>query len=99
MSDHCESVRAEREGGSCDEWVPGLGRGAGTVRPDVSSPPPRQTSADPRYTPFDFHAKCHGMKWENISELVEEVDFGKMGYFWSLANEPLREQVGAFRTK
>lgn len=39
------------------------------------------------------------MKWENISELVEEVDFGKMGYFWSLANEPLREQVGAFRTK
>lgn len=65
----------------------------------MSSPPPRQASADPRYVPFDFHAKCHGMKWENISELVEEVDFGKMGYFWSLANEPLREQVGAFRTK
>jgi len=61
--------------------------------------PPLGSRADTRYVPFDFHAKCHGMKWENISELVEEVDFGKMGYFWSLANEPLREQVGAFRTK
>lgn len=54
---------------------------------------------DLTYKPFDFHAKCHGMKWENISELVGEVDFGSMGYFWSLSNETLREQTGAFRTK
>lgn len=49
--------------------------------------------------PFDFHAKCHGMAWENIGELVKGLDFDKMGYVWSLQGELLREQHGVFRTK
>ncbi|ORX40908.1 SacI homology domain-domain-containing protein [Kockovaella imperatae] len=53
---------------------------------------------DLTYHAFDFHAKCHGMKWENISELVEMLDFGEMGYLWSLSGESIREQNGAFRT-
>ncbi|OCF78932.1 inositol polyphosphate-5-phosphatase F [Kwoniella mangroviensis CBS 8886] len=54
--------------------------------------------SDIKYVPFDFHAKCHGMKWENISELVDSVDLGGMGYLWTLQGEAIREQEGAFRT-
>jgi hypothetical protein len=39
------------------------------------------------------------MKWENISELVEELDFNNMGYLWTLQGDAIREQTGAFRTK
>lgn len=39
------------------------------------------------------------MNWENISELVAELDFGKMGYLWTLQGDAIREQKGAFRTK
>ena len=39
------------------------------------------------------------MKWENISELVDMLDFTEMGYLWSLSGESIREQNGAFRTK
>jgi len=39
------------------------------------------------------------MKWENISELVDEVDLNGMGYLWTLQGESIREQSGAFRTK
>ena len=39
------------------------------------------------------------MKWENISELIESLDFNSMGYLWSLQGESIREQHGAFRTK
>ncbi|OCF38942.1 inositol polyphosphate-5-phosphatase F [Kwoniella heveanensis CBS 569] len=53
---------------------------------------------DITYTGFDFHAKCHGMKWENISELVDSVDLNSMGYLWTLQGEAIREQNGAFRT-
>lgn len=52
-----------------------------------------------RYKDFDFHAKCHGMNWDNISELVAELDFGEMGYLWTLQGDAIREQKGAFRTK
>jgi hypothetical protein len=54
---------------------------------------------DTRYKDFDFHAKCHGMNWENISELVKELDFDSMGYLWTLQGDAIREQKGAFRTK
>lgn len=54
---------------------------------------------DLEYIAFDFHAKCHGMKWENISELVNQVDFNSMGYMWQLQGDVVREQNGAFRTK
>ncbi|ODN90157.1 inositol polyphosphate-5-phosphatase F [Cryptococcus wingfieldii CBS 7118] len=53
---------------------------------------------DVTYTEFDFHAKCSGMKWENIVELVDSLDFETMGYLWTLQGEALREQQGAFRT-
>jgi len=39
------------------------------------------------------------MKWENIAELVEELDFGGMGYLWTLQGDMVREQDGVFRTK
>ena len=52
-----------------------------------------------RYKAFDFHAKCHGMKWEHISELIDELDFNAMGYLWTLGSEVIREQQGVFRTK
>jgi len=39
------------------------------------------------------------MKWENISELVEDFDVNTMGYLWTLQGEVIREQAGAFRTK
>lgn len=54
---------------------------------------------DLTYVPFDFHAKCHGMKWENIAELVKEVDFSDMGYLWLLQGDEVRDQAGVFRTK
>jgi hypothetical protein len=53
---------------------------------------------DLTYVPFDFHAKCHGMKWENIGELVNALDFTEMGYSWSLQGDLVRKQVGVFRT-
>jgi hypothetical protein len=51
------------------------------------------------YKDFDFHAKCKGMNWENISELVKELDFNEMGYLWTLQGDSIREQKGVFRTK
>ena len=39
------------------------------------------------------------MKWENISELVDSLNFNDMGYLWSLSGESIREQTGAYRTK
>ncbi|KAL1412508.1 hypothetical protein Q8F55_000254 [Vanrija albida] len=53
---------------------------------------------DLTYIPWDFHAKCHGMKWENISELVNSLDFDSIGYLWALQGEAVQEQRGAFRT-
>lgn len=54
---------------------------------------------DLKYVPFDFHEKCHGLDWSGISELVDELDFEKMGYLWSLQGDVVREQKGVFRTK
>lgn len=54
---------------------------------------------DVKYESFDFHAKCHGMKWENISELVDQLDFESMGYMWTLQGEVMQSQHGIFRTK
>ena len=51
------------------------------------------------YEDFDFHAKCHGMKWENISELVDRLNLDGMGYLWTLQNDVIRDQTGAFRIK
>ncbi|TXT12958.1 hypothetical protein VHUM_01359 [Vanrija humicola] len=53
---------------------------------------------DLKYIPWDFHANCHGMKWEHISELINSLDFEGMGYLWALQGEAVQEQRGAFRT-
>ncbi|KAL0242017.1 hypothetical protein I308_106191 [Cryptococcus tetragattii IND107] len=53
---------------------------------------------DLKYIGFDFHAKCHGMKWENIVELVDSLNLESMGYLWTLQGDVIREQEGAFRT-
>lgn len=55
--------------------------------------------SDITYKPFDFHAKCKGMRWENISELVNDLDLDSMGYTWVLDGDTVKEQKGAFRTK
>jgi len=39
------------------------------------------------------------MNWDNISELVKELDFNEMGYLWTLQGDSIREQKGVFRTK
>jgi hypothetical protein len=39
------------------------------------------------------------MKWENISELIEELDFDTIGYTWVLDRDVVREQKGVFRSK
>jgi hypothetical protein len=39
------------------------------------------------------------MKWENIGELVNELNFHDMGYSWSLQGDLVRKQNGVFRTK
>ncbi|GBC06667.1 hypothetical protein RclHR1_00070034 [Rhizophagus clarus] len=57
------------------------------------------------YIEFDFHKQCKGMKYENISKLVEmlKTNFNKMGYYWQ-ANKAMSEnevhcqQTGIFRT-
>ncbi|EIW70203.1 hypothetical protein TREMEDRAFT_30281 [Tremella mesenterica DSM 1558] len=53
---------------------------------------------DIKYEEFDFHAKCKGMKWENIAELVTKLDLSDMGYLWTLQGEVVRRQDGVFRT-
>lgn len=55
--------------------------------------------SDLTYVPFDFHAKCHGMKWDNITELIDELDFNAMGFLWSLQGEIVEEQQGVLRAK
>ncbi|KAG9097512.1 hypothetical protein FS749_006131, partial [Ceratobasidium sp. UAMH 11750] len=49
---------------------------------------------------FDFHAECRGMKYENISKLVAQLErtFEAQGYFWVLDGQPVARQRGVFRT-
>ncbi|CAI2170688.1 3458_t:CDS:10 [Funneliformis geosporum] len=57
------------------------------------------------YIEFDFHKECKGMKYENISRLIEilERNFNKIGYFWQASKttgdvEIHCKQAGVFRT-
>ncbi|CED82657.1 Phosphoinositide phosphatase SAC1 [Phaffia rhodozyma] len=53
---------------------------------------------DVQYTQFDFHHECRGMKFENVSKLVHQLDrtFANQGYF---ELGPLsKTQKGTFRT-
>ncbi|KAI5451680.1 hypothetical protein NCC49_001661 [Naganishia albida] len=54
---------------------------------------------DVRYTEFDFHNECKGMKYENIGKLINQLQstFSEQGYFWTCQGEVMREQSGTFR--
>ncbi|KAI9594928.1 SacI homology domain-containing protein [Syncephalis fuscata] len=53
------------------------------------------------YREFDFHNECRGMRYENISKLIElmETDLSHIKYFWSVKSENVFcQQAGTIRT-
>ncbi|OSD08576.1 hypothetical protein PYCCODRAFT_1429632 [Trametes coccinea BRFM310] len=54
---------------------------------------------DVKYVAYDFHAETKGMKYENISKLIEELEriFESQGYFWISDNRIMSKQKGVFR--
>ncbi|KAG6856457.1 hypothetical protein H0H87_004317 [Tephrocybe sp. NHM501043] len=56
-------------------------------------------SKDARYCEYDFHSETKGMKYENISKLVEAMDktFDAQGYLWISDNTVMSQQKGVWR--
>ncbi|KZV92152.1 hypothetical protein EXIGLDRAFT_836634 [Exidia glandulosa HHB12029] len=56
-------------------------------------------SDDVRYVEYDFHAETKGMKYENIQQLITQLDraFESQGFFWVSNKTALSEQKGVFR--
>ncbi|KAI0672944.1 SacI homology domain-containing protein [Trametes maxima] len=54
---------------------------------------------DVKYHAYDFHAETKGMKYENISKLIEELErtFESQGYFWVSNTLIMSKQKGVFR--
>ncbi|KAI0780655.1 SacI homology domain-containing protein [Trametes elegans] len=54
---------------------------------------------DVKYHAYDFHAETKGMKYENISKLIDELErtFESQGYFWISDNRIMSKQKGVFR--
>ncbi|KAG2349544.1 hypothetical protein BDR05DRAFT_1020563 [Suillus weaverae] len=54
---------------------------------------------DVRYCEFDFHRETRGMKYENISKLINQLErvFESQGFFWVSNNMLLSKQKGVFR--
>ncbi|KAL1944714.1 hypothetical protein VTO73DRAFT_3144 [Trametes versicolor] len=54
---------------------------------------------DVKYHAYDFHAATKGMKYENISLLIDELErtFEAQGYFWISNNHIMSTQKGVFR--
>ncbi|KAI0748534.1 SacI homology domain-containing protein [Daedaleopsis nitida] len=54
---------------------------------------------DVKYHAYDFHAETRGMKYENISKLIDTVErtFESQGYFWISNNHIMSQQKGVFR--
>ncbi|KAG0705071.1 SacI homology domain-containing protein [Suillus ampliporus] len=54
---------------------------------------------DARYCEFDFHRETKGMKYENISKLINQLErvFEGQGFFWVSNNMLLSKQKGVFR--
>ncbi|KAG1756423.1 phosphoinositide polyphosphatase [Suillus paluster] len=54
---------------------------------------------DARYCEFDFHRETRGMKYENISKLIDQLErvFESQGFFWISNNMLLSKQKGVFR--
>jgi len=53
-----------------------------------------------KFLPFDFHTTCKGMKYENLSKLVAQVeaDIAQHGFCEVDGARVVREQRGVFRT-
>uniref|UniRef100_A0A182J428 SAC domain-containing protein n=1 Tax=Anopheles atroparvus TaxID=41427 RepID=A0A182J428_ANOAO len=51
------------------------------------------------YVTFDFHEYCRGMRFENVSSLIESLapEAGAMGFHWRDNNGPICNQRGVFR--
>lgn len=56
----------------------------GSAYKDAMTQLPADVSSRVEFIPFDFHAECKGMHYENISKLVDRLDpeFHKLQYFW-----------------
>ncbi|KAF8197552.1 SacI homology domain-containing protein [Pholiota molesta] len=54
---------------------------------------------DAQYCEYDFHTETKGMKYENISTLIERMErtFEGQGYFWVSDNIVFSQQKGVFR--
>lgn len=51
------------------------------------------------YVTFDFHEYCRGMRFENVSALVEALatELHDYGFHWRDNNGPIKNQSGIFR--
>ncbi|KAH7926636.1 hypothetical protein BV22DRAFT_1062448 [Leucogyrophana mollusca] len=54
---------------------------------------------DARYCEYDFHRETKGMKYENISKLLNELErtFESQGFFWISNDMLLSKQKGVYR--
>ncbi|KAI0797649.1 SacI homology domain-containing protein [Abortiporus biennis] len=54
---------------------------------------------DVKYCEYDFHRETRGMKYENISKLIEQLErtFENQGYLWISNNSMMSQQRGVFR--
>ncbi|KIJ17485.1 inositol-polyphosphate 5-phosphatase [Paxillus involutus ATCC 200175] len=59
----------------------------------------RMENKDVRYCEYDFHHETRGMKYENISKLIDELErtFESQGYFWVSNHMLLSKQKGVLR--
>jgi phosphatidylinositol 4-phosphatase len=51
------------------------------------------------YVTFDFHHYCRGMRFENVSALVEAIasELREIGFHWRDTNGPIKNQKGILR--
>lgn len=51
------------------------------------------------YVTFDFHDYCRGMRFENVSSLIEAVapEAGSMGFYWKDSKGAICQQKSVFR--
>ncbi|OCH94928.1 hypothetical protein OBBRIDRAFT_768387 [Obba rivulosa] len=54
---------------------------------------------DIQYCAYDFHRETRGMRYENISKLIDQLEriFEGQGYFWVSNNSIMSYQKGVFR--
>ncbi|KAI0277671.1 SacI homology domain-containing protein [Russula aff. rugulosa BPL654] len=55
--------------------------------------------SDVKYCQYDFHAETKGMKYENISKLITQLErsFESQGFFWTCDRVILSQQKGVYR--